>query len=208
MNILVMSDLHSRINYFIIDDLVKKHSAGIVFLLGDLTNFGPPEIVLDLKSGLVDVIAIPGNCDPVQVLDFIDRAKIINAHRKKIIIKNFEIVGLGGSDRDFVNMGIYFDDNDAYEFLSKNLTTNSYLLLHQPPYGILDTVRTGNGGNRGIRKAVFEKRPRVVFSGHIHEARGMEDINGIKFINPGAARDGNYAVFNTDTMNVEFLNFE
>jgi len=208
MKILVMSDLHSRVNYFLIDDLVRKHNAGLVLLLGDLTNFGPPEKVLELKSKIVDIVAIPGNCDPPEVLNVIDKAGLINAHKRKIIINGLEIVGLGGSDRDFVNMGIYFDDDEAYKFLHENLTENSYLMLHQPPYGILDTVRTGNGGNKGIRKAIFEKRPKVVFSGHIHEARGIEEIDGIKFINPGAAKEGNYVIFDTETMKPEFLNFE
>ena len=102
-------------------------------------------------------------------------------------------------------MGIGYSDEEAYKFLKENLKDDSVLMLHQPPYGILDTVKNGHAGNRGIKKAIDEKSPKVVMCGHVHEERGILEQNGTLFFNPGPTKDGYYAIFNYDDMKVDLL---
>lgn len=204
MRFLVLSDLHSFVTHFFIEELVQKHNLDATILLGDLTNFGPPEFVLDIYTDKVPVFAIPGNCDPPEVLNYIGK-NMINMHKNTYNLNNLHLVGLGGSDFNFINIGIGFTDEEAYDFLRSNLTKNSILLLHQPPYGILDTVRNGHAGNKGIRKAVDEIKPRVVMSGHIHEERGIYENKDTLFFNPGPAKEGYYAIFDSEKLKVELL---
>lgn len=59
------------------------------------------------------------------------------------------------------------------------------LLVHTPPKGILDRVIRGNEsvGCEVLRDRILEINPKIVAFGHIHEAYGQEEINGIKYIN-------------------------
>ena len=65
------------------------------------------------------------------------------------------------------------------------------LTVHCPPYGTLDLTSVNrHAGSTAIAKLVQEFKPRVVLSGHIHEARGIVERDGTLFMNPGPAKDG------------------
>ena len=51
-----------------------------------------------------------------------------------------------------------------------------------------------------IRRIIEEMKPSVVFCGHIHEAKGKDQINRTLVVNPRPARYGDYAeaFFNND----------
>jgi Icc-related predicted phosphoesterase len=58
------------------------------------------------------------------------------------------------------------------------------LVTHSPPFGILDTSAKGrHGGSKALREVTLSRKPKFHIFGHIHEGRGMEIINGIKFLN-------------------------
>ena len=58
------------------------------------------------------------------------------------------------------------------------------LITHGPPYQILDRCFDGREvGCEELRAAVFRVRPKVHLFGHIHEAYGQVEIDGIRFIN-------------------------
>jgi len=48
-------------------------------------------------------------------------------------------------------------------------------------------------GSRSIRFFIEKFHPMICFSGHIHEARGIDSIAGTKVVNPGPFREGGYA---------------
>lgn len=58
------------------------------------------------------------------------------------------------------------------------------LITHGPPEGVLDRTRLGeSAGCRDLYNRVFEIRPRLHVFGHIHEAAGVCEIDGITFVN-------------------------
>lgn len=72
------------------------------------------------------------------------------------------------------------------------------LLIHGPPYGILDKVKRRNGtientGSVSLRKHIFERLGpaglKAVVFGHIHCDRGETTVDGIKFINAAMLDD-------------------
>lgn len=73
---------------------------------------------------------------------------------------------------------------------------------------ILDGIKIGIiHGLREIKKYFENKVVDIIFYGHIH-SQSDEVINNIRSIRPGALEnDINFAVFNTKTKKVEFINF-
>jgi Icc-related predicted phosphoesterase len=58
------------------------------------------------------------------------------------------------------------------------------LVTHGPPEGVLDRNRHGEPcGCRDLLARVNEVRPRLHVFGHIHEAAGQTEIDGIRFVN-------------------------
>lgn len=58
------------------------------------------------------------------------------------------------------------------------------LIIHGPAYGILDTILDGRQvGCQNLRDSIFQKKPKLVCFGHIHEARGLETHQNIQFVN-------------------------
>jgi len=68
------------------------------------------------------------------------------------------------------------------------------LVCHQPPYKILDKVTAKfapkdwygkNAGSKAILQYIKSKKPKYVFCGHIHEAKGKEKIGKTEVYNLG-----------------------
>lgn len=58
------------------------------------------------------------------------------------------------------------------------------LLTHGPPYGIRDLTFHGElVGCADLNRHVWVQRPRLHVFGHIHEAYGLTEVNGIQFAN-------------------------
>jgi Icc-related predicted phosphoesterase len=58
------------------------------------------------------------------------------------------------------------------------------LITHGPPRGIQDlTNRDDHAGSRTLLHRVYEVKPRLHVFGHIHEAAGRTDADGITFLN-------------------------
>lgn len=75
------------------------------------------------------------------------------------------------------------------------------LLCHQPPYGILDKVNFSgapkswigkHAGSKVILDYVKKKKPKYVFCGHIHEARGVGIVGKTIIYNLGCC--GGYSI--------------
>src|SRR5262249_2167811 len=55
------------------------------------------------------------------------------------------------------------------------------LLTHGPPHAILDRCWDGRlVGDEELREAVFRVRPKLHVFGHIHEAYGQREVDGIR----------------------------
>ena len=70
------------------------------------------------------------------------------------------------------------------------------LLLHSPPYGILDETnhpnhKTVHIGSLSLKEKIEEVRPQIVVFGHNHGEHGIKEIDGITYINASLI-DENY----------------
>lgn len=193
MKIVVISDIHGSQKAL---EYIEFLEGNVLAICGDITHMGHPEnyevsLYEKIEGKYEKILAVPGNCDPLRVLKNLEKLKI-SVHLRNHLFEGLSFSGLGGSDPNTFNMGIVFNESDV-----KNLYGDIWI-LHQPPYGHLDTVNSGrNVGNYWIAEHVEKKKPLLVLSGHIHEARGVERGETI-FLNPGPFRDGYYAIVEMD----------
>lgn len=192
MRFLVISDVHRRDKVAIwVKGLFDRHRADGVIVLGDITHFGPGEWAEGfLRSLPGKVYAIPGNCDPPMAFEAISRGAE-DLHGRRVMIEGRDVIGWGGSNPTMFNTPNEISEDEIFEGLSKVMVPGCVMIVHCPPLGINDQTSSGHqGGSLAIRKIVETFKPVLVLSGHIHEARGIVEIDGTTFMNPGAAKEG------------------
>ena len=142
------------------------------------------------KSNIKDVVLVAGNHDWI----------FSRRHLRDICPElNEEIIYLQDSSIDINGLKIYgspwqlpFCDwafnkpEDKLEVIWENFSENAdILLLHSPPYGILDltTLDNCNIGSRSLLKKIKEVKPKLAVFGHNHSGHGIHKENDITFIN-------------------------
>ena len=199
MRALVIVDIHksthassTTIKY------IKKYDPDLLLIAGDITTFGPLSFATDFLSELPDIktLAVPGNCDPREILEVIENSNADNLHAKKVTINGITFVGLGGSNVTPFNTPFELTEAEIFNALDTLMEPGVVLLLHFPVYGHLDEVPQGeHTGSKSALQIVEKYQPSLVLSGHIHETRGAKvDENGIQYLNPGPMREGFAAI--------------
>lgn len=200
MKILAISDPHG--DYSKIKKMMERvGDFDLAVIVGDLTQFGPDEKVEELLE-MFDgpVLAIPGNCDQRSILKALDASKAINLHGKTEQLGNIRFIGLGGSNPTPFNTPFELSEEEIEQALEGMVCSAEkakdcgviVLLTHAPPHGARDELPFGHVGSNAIRK--FVDRVDLVICGHIHEAKGSENIGKTLIVNPGEACKGSCAL--------------
>ncbi|ADT83700.1 metallophosphoesterase family protein [Thermococcus barophilus] len=200
MRIIAITDIHgneNKVKWLV--EKIKDEKFDVLLIAGDITHFKGRnsaekslKYLLELKK---PVYAVMGNCDGRDVLDLLEELGI-NLHDKRIEINGIGIVGFGGSNITPFSTIWEFHDDEIWESLNKNYRDGDILLMHVPPYKTkVDKTFTGlHVGSKALRKFIEEKQPPLVICGHIHEARGVDEIGKTLIVNPGPLFRGHYAV--------------
>jgi len=199
MKILAVSDLHGEIKPII--TYLENNKVDLIIVAGDITHFGPPELGEDLLNEIssfeIPVMAIPGNCDPESIHTNIDNSQAINIHARNVIIRNIGICGFGGSNPtpfdtplEFEEVQIYDEAKRAIEKIKNEKIT--LFITHAPPYNTkTDLLPSGvHVGSKSLRKIIEDVQPTVNICGHIHEASGTDKIGKTTIVNPGELSHG------------------
>ncbi len=207
MKILAVSDIHGK--YMKIMEYLKKNAVDLIILTGDITDFGPPELAEEILNEIsffnIPVLAIPGNCDPVNLYGNIDNSKAINIHGRSVTIKNIGICGFGGSNPTPFNTPLEFDELEIYDQAHRVMEgikdhKVTLLVTHAPPFDTkTDLLPSGDHvGSESIRRVIEEFQPTLNVCGHIHESRAMDEIGETKVVNPGMLEQGYVCMINID----------
>ncbi|HEX9796574.1 MAG TPA: metallophosphoesterase [Anaerolineales bacterium] len=203
MKIVVISDIHGRIDRL---DGAAADLAGadLVVLTGDITNFGRRQeaerMLAPIEAHNDRILAVTGNCDYPEVEVVLQERgySLQAAHR---IEDGVAWIGLGGSlpaPGGTPNEHSEEELADLLEGASQGLPHNQPLLLisHQPPFDTqLDRIRAGaHVGSRSVRQFIERHQPLACFTGHIHEAAGIDHLGDTVLVNPGPLAGGGYAV--------------
>ena len=203
MRLIVGSDFHG--NEAMMERFVaraEEEHAEIILICGDITNFGTFREAIRLLSFFtrlrMPVLFVPGNCDPPSLLG-VDLEGVRCIHGGTASYGDLTFLGIGGSPPTPFHTPFEIEEKEMMAELNRaaeNLIDDGrfILLSHPPPRDTL-LDRTGFGlhvGSISVRRFIEEKRPLLVFCGHIHEARGRDRINETLIVNPGPARHGDY----------------
>ena len=203
--ILAISDVHGEENPKLYDYL-ENNDIDLVLILGDITDFGPLDFVETFINKLyeydVDVIAIPGNCDPNGICNAINDVAFC-LHNNIVAYGDAILFGYGGSnptpfdtpgetDDDHIYSSVY-DLLANYDYVYNNQVPKVRILAtHAPPFNT-EADRVSNGehvGSQGILKSIHEFEPEINLCGHIHEAKSLSKIGFTTDVaNPGMLKD-------------------
>jgi Icc-related predicted phosphoesterase len=176
--------------------------ADALIVTGDLTNYAgkaKARQVLDAVRALHPrVFAQLGNLDLPEV-DELLTGEGINLHGRGVRLGEVGIAGCGGSNRTPFATPTEFGEEEIAALLERGFSQIEdapfrILVPHCPPRGTkLDRTRAGlHVGSPAVREFIERRRPHLVLTGHIHEARGVDDVDGVPVINAGPLRDGGF----------------
>jgi len=204
LRILQVSDIHSSRTAERIPKTVEEKGCDVVFVAGDITNFGTveeAEKILGIIAGSGrPVFFVAGNCDPPELLNHRPvNERIVNLHLMKYSFGGYWLAGLGGSLVTSHGMTLIELREEEIASMLRNIAgveRPSILLSHNPPYGT-DADRSMNGehiGSHAVREFVEREAPILVSCGHIHEARSVSKLGDTLIVNAGPAKNGYCAV--------------
>ncbi len=189
MRILAFPDIHGR-NDKLEPYLEAIAEADVIILAGDLTNGSLDEarqVIETIQAHNTNILTIPGNMDTPEIVEFTGQ---MNIHRGHKVIDGVAFAGVGGA-LPFAGDYVFSDEQlaDLLEEAVADVPAEMPMILvcHQPP---LHTAcdRLPNGaqvGSPAVRAFIEEQQPLICFTGHIHEARGIDTIGQTQIINPG-----------------------
>jgi hypothetical protein len=204
MEILVISDIHNdienMINYM---DKVSLLNFDVIVCPGDFTDvppkgFGPEDvtrlILEEFKTLNKPILAVPGNLDG-KIIKLLEEEGV-SIHGTGKIIGGVGFYGFGGAKTPF-NTSFEPSEEEIEAGLKRGFeklkgTKARVQITHSPPVGTkLDVVYTGaHVGSNAVRKFIEMYKPVAAISAHIHEARGVDEIDGTKLINSGRFPEG------------------
>ncbi|MFQ6051204.1 MAG: metallophosphoesterase [Candidatus Hydrothermarchaeota archaeon] len=210
MNVLLLADLHAKKRAY---DLIKSRLGefDLILILGDITDFGRPVEVERYVRNLMEVndniLAIPGNCDPVESVNILEKLGV-NLHEKIVEIDDIKFLGLGGSNLTPFSTPFEMDESEIEIRLESLLDKkeNFILVTHAPPRDTkVDKTWSGlHVGSIAIRKYIERLSPSYNFCGHIHESRGKDEIKDTLIINPGPMVGFQFATINLRSGKIQF----
>lgn len=201
----MVSDFHGDIKAFQGASFqAEDDHADIVVVCGDITHFGSLCEAKNLLSTLVrlrvPVYFVPGNCDPASMTG-VDFEGVRCIHGVCQIHEDLMFIGVGGSLISPFQTNFELSEKEIEEVLNqgfKQVQSRRWLILvsHNPPNDTkVDVTYSGEHiGSISLRRFIEDKKPSIVFCGHVHESRGIDHICDTIIMNPGSAKDGYYAL--------------
>lgn len=202
MKIIAIVDIHGN-NHPVEKIRDELESVDLVLIGGDLTHFGEgdqaKELIESLRLSNPNILAVTGNCDQKSVDEYLDKEKI-NLHGKAKKVDGINFIGAGGSLPCPNPTPNIYTEEEYQQILNASIdkakkSAPTVMVSHQPPFNTsIDTLTNGDHvGSHTVRDFIEEIKPLVCISGHIHEAAGIDEIDGTKLINPGPLGTGSYA---------------
>jgi len=212
MRVVVASDIHSA-GRFVQVLASRVRDAELILVLGDITHFGDAgeaaSILAPLRRTGLPLFGVSGNCDKPEVERML-LEQGISLHGRCVVQSGYAFLGMGGSLPAPVATPNELSEPQIELTLERAAAAAPpdaplVLVCHQPPKDTeLDVVYAGRHvGSRAVREFLLRHSPVICFSGHLHEARGTDELAGTFLVNPGPLREGCYARVDLDGQRVD-----
>lgn len=209
MTILALTDIHSA--YSAMESICASVSAvDVVVLGGDVTTYGAPDELEDgvgkAKKHAKHVVAVCGNMDPPALERVLD-SQGVSINGRGLVIEDVGFFGVSAAPFSILNT--------PYEIAEEEIQRRAeagwrdvrdarwkIFVPHAPPVDTaLDQIRSGKHvGSKAVREFIERRQPHAALCGHIHEARGKDQIGSTVIVNCGPAKEGYYAVVEVNDM--------
>jgi len=168
----------------------KKEKVDLIILAGDLTFFetSVKNLIGPFVKTKKQILLLHGNHESIATIDFLCKKypNTKNLHGTSFSIKETGIFGCGGTDigaNPLTNQEFFKTLKKAHEKIKNK--EKKIMITHMHP-SKSKAEFSGFKGSEGIRKSILTFKPDIIFSGHIHEAEGIEEkIGKTKVINIG-----------------------
>ena len=202
MKILALTDIHGA--YGIATEIIRRESPDVVIIGGDLTTVGSikeaEQAVQSFKNLSEYVMCVAGNMDLPQHDDLFVRLNA-SINGRGVIINSVGFFGVSGAPHSHLHTPYEISEEEIFQrslsgYKEVKNCARTIFVPHAPPYGTrLDIIHTGiHVGSTAIREFVEDAQPTVVVCGHIHEARGQDQINNSLIVNCGMASRGYFSI--------------
>ena len=199
IKICCISDCHGNLNF-------KVPESDLLLIAGDLcpathlscTSIGRQKNWLNTdfrywltEQPIKECICVAGNHDwiwevspsSVPILPFVFKY----IEDKKIELMGLKIYGTP-VQLPFNNWAFNRDEESIQKYWDNIPKGLDILLLHSPPYGILDETHhpsfaSEHIGSRSLLRRIEKVRPKLVVYGHNHSEHGVVEKDGIKYVN-------------------------
>ena len=200
---IAVTDLHESTHK--LTQIPDADNAAGIIVTGDLTNAGnsgkAERLLEDITAVNPVVYAMMGNMDKRGVQTVLEK-RDMSIHAKGIRLgESLGLAGVGCSLPTPFGTPSEVSEETLATWLEQAVSGIEHLphlilACHNPPWNTsLDRLRSGKHvGSRKLREFIELNQPRVVVTGHIHEAAGEEWIQASQIINPGPLGAGGYAL--------------
>jgi len=202
MHILACTDIHGAYDT-VIDILTAEPGVDVLIIGGDLTTHGTPEeatrAIGQFQQFGIPVLAVAGNMDLPSFEHAYDTLGV-NISGRGIVIENVGFFGVAGSPLTPMHTPYEIPEaliRERAESGWRDVQSSRWKVFvpHAPPLGTsLDRIFSGRHvGSRAVREFVDQSQPDVLLCGHIHEARGVNQLGNTRMVNCGSAARGFFA---------------
>jgi Icc-related predicted phosphoesterase len=217
VRILGFSDFHNKASSIRqASRIVSVEHPDVIVVSGDLANAdmrGAKYILEELSRYSSPVLFVPGNMDHPALANWKDDDRVICLHGKRMFLSGVWFIGLGGAITSHFVTPFEFDEVEARRILTCAIQPNLnpvILVSHCPPRDTELDLAFGRWhvGSKAVRSFVEENSPALVICGHIHEARGIDQIGTTSIVNVGVTAHGDYASISfSDSLKIELRRF-
>ena len=231
MKILAIGDPHGKLPKNL-DKIIRINKPDLIVCTGDYSgvkmiskyegvtnNKDPKKIASQLGALNLPILTLKGN-----MYNGRKYKKIFTNAIKKYPNIHYKTTGkISILNQDFILFDVIYEKHNARSKLALSLfgsnekrikklnelfkkNSNSILITHNPPYGYVDKVYSGKHvGSIVLLNAIKKYKPKYVFCGHIHEAKGKAKIGKTQVYNLGSK--GDYVLVDTEKNKILDSNF-
>ena len=194
VKLIVLADIHENRQVPLWVKTIYGDADGLL-LLGDVTTFRREAsfnaIMETLTATHRPLYLLPGNHDPESCT-----LGVQAIHGVQLQIEGVTLAGIGGASTSHLIAPFELTDQQAEALLKTFQPGLTVLTSHTPPYNTrCDLAANGTHiGSRPVRSFIETKNPKLVVTGHVHEAAGLDSIGNTTIANVGPASNGNYSI--------------
>ena len=207
MKMAYLADVHDSFDA-VPSAMAKLGAVDLLIIGGDITTGGTPDeaaqAVEDWRSLAPRLLALAGNMDsPATEARLVELRVALDS--RGVTFGDVGVFGVSAGPKSPLHTPYELPDNELARRIEDGFRAVEGCRVkifcpHAPPSDTAcDRLPSGEHvGSPVIRAFIERAQPDLTLCGHIHEARGTDEIGKTQIVNPGPVRAGHYALVEFD----------